>query len=241
MPTSDKLIKTSEMYLRIYGNGYPLLMLHGNHGSGKVFAYMVSALKKKYMLIIPDLPLHGEMKHHDLRFKTDPDMSVEYFFTIMDYLNIRRFDICGHSIGGMIALLMCIKNPKAVNSLILLDSYVKYNERPPGLLNFYYPGTNKKTLAEIQEALSYGEGYTWYSDFDVSEDINKVSCPVLELFGESNPSTDDIYINWISEKRKGMPPIWRCERIGRAGHFLMIDRPELVNELIINFLDDIHG
>ena len=239
MPQADAAIITEKIFARVYGTGYPLLLIHGNHGSGKVFSKITLKLSKKYQLVVPDLPGHGDGPPVNSIFDKNPESAVDYCFKVLDYLGIEEAYICGHSLGGMIALLMSLEQPDRIKALILLESYVDYNERPPVLLNFYFPKCNTMVCNEIDEALSDGPGLSWYKNFDIKSEINKITFPVLELFGESNPFTDAIYNNWLKEKRMDFPPLWKFLRIPGAGHFLQIEQPVLVENAITDFLDSL--
>lgn len=59
----------------------------------------------------------------------DFQLSVDYCFKLMNKLNIHAYHICGHSLGGMIALLMKLEHPKKIESIVLLDSFVDFKER----------------------------------------------------------------------------------------------------------------
>lgn len=224
------------IYARVYGTGYPFLLIHGNHGSGKVFSKMINKLRKHYQLVVPDLPGHGNGPPINTLFDEDPGLAVDYCFKVLDYLGIKEVYVSGHSLGGMIALLMSIAQPQRIKALILLDSYVKYNERPPELTNFFFPGDNETVRNEIEDALNNGPGLSWYKFFDIRSEIDKIRCPVLELFGESNPETTNLFYDWLNEKRMGFPHSWKILRIAGAGHFLQIEQPVVVENAIISFL-----
>ena len=48
------------MYCEIYGNGKPLLMIHGNGGSIKRFTNNIAYFSKKYKVIVADSRSQGK-------------------------------------------------------------------------------------------------------------------------------------------------------------------------------------
>ena len=63
----------------------------------------------------------------------------------------------------------------------------------------------------------------------------KVRCPTLGVWGENDPFL-------LEPQIAGSAPFvdapWRYERIGEAGHWLMLDQPDRLNRLLVEFLHD---
>ncbi|HKP29025.1 MAG TPA: alpha/beta hydrolase [Gemmatimonadales bacterium] len=61
----------------------------------------------------------------------------------------------------------------------------------------------------------------------------KVRCPTLGIWGENDPFL-------LEPQIEGSGPFvdapWRYERITEAGHWLMLDQPEMLNRLLLEFL-----
>lgn len=102
----------------INGTGEPILFLHGL-GNNKHLWDSQHELSSKYQLIIPDLRGHGE---NDI--KTDitlPNLAADVL-ELMDSLSIGSTNICGLSMGGLVALQMFKQAPKRVKALILTNT-----------------------------------------------------------------------------------------------------------------------
>lgn len=100
------------------GKGEPILFLHGL-GNNKYLWDAQHELSSKYQLIIPDLRGHGENE-----IKTDitlPNMAAD-ILELMDFLSIDSINICGLSMGGLVALEIFKQAPKRVESLILTNT-----------------------------------------------------------------------------------------------------------------------
>ena len=89
---------------------------------------------------------------------------------MLDSLNIKRFDLVGHSMGGMLATTFAVNYPKFVNKLILinpigLEDYGKYVEFKD--VNFFYKRELAKTLdkARNYQKNNYYDG-KWSSEYE---------------------------------------------------------------------------
>lgn len=237
LPEGYDVISGEDMFLRIWGEGDPLILLHGNHGSGYSFTHMIPTLRRSYQLIVPDMPGCGNGPAMTSEYAQNPILSVAYILEIIGFLQLERVMVCGHSLGGMTGLMLTAHHPALVNALVLLDSFVNFHERPEQLFRLNaFPGAAREVREEVADAADDGAEVQWYADFDMSNLIKNIVRPVLELQGESNPDTEMLFKNWCIEKRSGIPEHWRIKRIYRAGHFLHIEQPEQVLTQIIDFL-----
>ncbi|WP_375173961.1 alpha/beta fold hydrolase [Pseudooceanicola sp.] len=89
------------MAWRIWGEGEPLLLLHGGSGSWMHWARNIDALTERYRIIAPDLPGYGESDH----FQT---MSLEEYSGMIAH-GLRQIEtgpvrIAGFSFGSVIGL-----------------------------------------------------------------------------------------------------------------------------------------
>jgi pimeloyl-ACP methyl ester carboxylesterase len=61
----------------------------------------------------------------------------------------------------------------------------------------------------------------------------KVRCPTLAVWGENDPFL-------LEPQIEGSGPFvdapWRYEKIKGAGHWLMLDQPEVLNRFLLEFL-----
>ena len=105
------------------GRGYPpLLFLHGFFMDSRMFEKQISVLKEKYRVICIDIRGFGGSTDHRGPFSLY-DIAGD-LIKVADHLNIRKFVIAGMSMGGYIALRICLKYPGRVNGLILMGSQV---------------------------------------------------------------------------------------------------------------------
>ncbi len=104
------------------GKGRALVLLHGFPFSlemwfGNGYA---NALAKKFRVIAIDLPGHG--KSDCIGYVQKMELMADVVKDVMDSLNLRRYVIAGHSMGGYVALAFAEKYHENLRGLCLFHS-----------------------------------------------------------------------------------------------------------------------
>ena len=97
-----------------------IILLHGLLGSMDNWRSQGSRLAKQdpYRVITPDMRNHGQSPHlSGMRYK---DMA-EDVLALADHLEIERFDLLGHSMGGKVAMYLALNHADRLNKLIIVD------------------------------------------------------------------------------------------------------------------------
>ncbi len=115
------------MYYEIYGQGEPLVLLHGFTGSGKNWASIVDDFSGKYQVIVPDLRGHGQSTNPGNEF-THRQSALDVF-ALLDHLGIDDFKAMGISTGGMTLLHAATQQPERVSAMVLIGSTIYFPEQ----------------------------------------------------------------------------------------------------------------
>ncbi len=112
-------INGSKIYYEIAGTGEPLILIHGWSFDTRCWDGQFDIFSKKYRVLRYDLRGFGQ--------SALPDTGKAYSHTkdlvsLLEYLNIKKAHIIGHSFGGKIAFDFVLNNPDKVISLILPDA-----------------------------------------------------------------------------------------------------------------------
>lgn len=100
------------------GGGEPLLLIHGVGGSWRNFTPMISALAAHHDLIAIDLPGFGGSRPLPAGVEPTPARIAAEVAAFLDRIGIDRPFVCGHSLGGWIALeLAAMDRARAVVAL----------------------------------------------------------------------------------------------------------------------------
>jgi len=124
-PVSGKYfqIRNFSMYCEIYGQGEPLLLIHGNGGSISNMANQVPYFSRSYKVIAADSRSQGK--------STDPQDSLSYemmaddYAVLMDSLRLDSAYVIGWSDGGIIGLLLAIRHPEKVKKLAATGANIR--------------------------------------------------------------------------------------------------------------------
>jgi len=121
----------------------PLVLVHGFMGGSDQWA-LQAPLGERRRLICPDLPGFGR-NARAVPLKTIGDFA-DWVIAELSHLGIDRFDLIGHSMGGMVVQEMVRRIPDRVARLIL------YGTGPTGML----PGRFETIETSIQRARTDG-------------------------------------------------------------------------------------
>jgi pimeloyl-ACP methyl ester carboxylesterase len=108
-------IRGFKMYCEVYGEGTPLLMIHGNGGSISAFKKNIPYFSKKYKVIVVDSRAHG--KSTDSKDSLSFEMMADDFNALLDIMHIKKTYVIGWSDGGINALLLAMRHPDKVIKL----------------------------------------------------------------------------------------------------------------------------
>jgi pimeloyl-ACP methyl ester carboxylesterase len=108
-------IRGFKMYAEVYGQGQPLLIIHGNGGSINNFIYQIPFFSKKYKVIIADSRAQG--KSTDNGDSLSYEMMADDYAALLDAMKVDSADVIGWSDGGINALLLAIRHPEKVKKL----------------------------------------------------------------------------------------------------------------------------
>lgn len=106
------------LFSRIYGEGEPLLILHGLFGMGDNWITHAKKLGEHFEVHVIDQRNHGQSFHSE---DWNYDAMVD---DITNYIKVHQLidvNILGHSMGGKTAMFFSCLNPKLVKKLVIAD------------------------------------------------------------------------------------------------------------------------
>ncbi|HBB97143.1 MAG TPA: alpha/beta hydrolase [Blastocatellia bacterium] len=109
----------TRLHFVIEGAGRPVVLIHGNPGSGQDWTRVLTPLAAHHRAIAFDRPGHGlsqRPKHGD----TTVEVQARLLHDALKQLHIERPIVVGHSWGGALALVYAINYPGEVAGLVLV-------------------------------------------------------------------------------------------------------------------------
>ncbi len=125
--------KNTEIGFSDKGKGRAIVLLHGFLESSTIWAEYQNKLSKQYRVICIDLLGHGDSNCNG--YIHTMEQMAEYVKAVLNKLNLRRYIIIGHSMGGYAALAFAEMYPDNMkglglfNSTAMADSAEKKSER----------------------------------------------------------------------------------------------------------------
>ena len=104
------------IYVEDIGKGFPFVFVHGYLGSSKMWNFQKEFFSKHYRVIIPALPGFGES--HNVKSLDSINKMAREIIDLLDQKNIDKFNLIGHSMGGMIVQEITKLIGDRVNKLI---------------------------------------------------------------------------------------------------------------------------
>jgi len=105
-----------EIYVDDIGTGFPLVLVHGYLGSSEMWTLQKEYLSKHFRVIAPALPGFGES--HKVKSVDSINEMAKTIFQCLDKKKVNKFNLMGHSMGGMIVQEMVKISSDRINKLI---------------------------------------------------------------------------------------------------------------------------
>ena len=109
-------VNNVELYYEEYGTGNPIILLHGNQETHKIFDKLIEQLKKKHKVYAIDSRCHGKSENPT---EISYNLMCEDIIQFIKELKIEKPILYGFSDGGIIGLLIAIKEPDILSNLII--------------------------------------------------------------------------------------------------------------------------
>lgn len=126
-------INEAQIYYETYGEGTPLLLLHGGVGSIINFQECIPTLAEHFKVIAVDSPGHGRSSHLD---SLSYPLMADYISQFIDHLQLDSLYILGWSDGGIIGLYLAADRPDKVKKLLAIGVNTGTNGLSKDLLDW---------------------------------------------------------------------------------------------------------
>jgi len=181
-------IRGFKMYAEVYGEGQPLLIIHGNGGSINSFIYQIPYFSKKYKVIIADSRAQGNSadKGDSLTY----EMMADDYAALLDIMKIDSAYVIGWSDGGINGLLLSIRHPEKVKKLAITGANLVPDTTavPQEIWNSVLPSYNMLKSKKVRTEDENG-GYKLLrllveQPHIPLTDLQKIKCPTLVIGGD---------------------------------------------------------
>ncbi len=181
-------IRGFKMYAEVYGEGDPILIIHGNGGSISNFVYNIPYFSKKYKVIIADSRSQG--KSVDTGDSLTYEMMADDYSALLTAMNINSANVIGWSDGGINGLLLAIRHPEKVKKLavtganLVPDTNAVFKE----VWDIIEPSYKKMKAKANKTAAEKNEWkllrLLWEQPHIPTAALGKITCPTLVIGGD---------------------------------------------------------
>lgn len=193
-----------KMYYEIYGEGKPLVLIHGGGSTIETtFGRVIPMLAKHRQLIAVELQAHGRTSDRDSEVSFEQD--ADDVAALLKNLNILKADIFGFSNGGTTALQIAIRHPEIVDKLIAASALCKRNGVPSQFWGFMEQARLENMPEQLKEGYkkvaSDTSGLQVMHDKDAKrmvdfkdipdEKIKSIKAPALIIIGDKDVITPE--------------------------------------------------
>jgi pimeloyl-ACP methyl ester carboxylesterase len=228
---------------------HDVVFIHGAGETGILWRRTLEGLSGDRSAIALNLPGHPT---GEATCKTVRDYA-EAVHRLMLSVGLRRPAVCGHSMGGAIALTLALEHPEDVGALILVgtgaklgvlpeiteglrDEPVRLIERTITPMSFYEVSLAVGREARASLALSnpgiFLNDYLACSGFDARDRLPQIGHRALIICGENDRMTPPKWSHYLNANITRSTIFF----VRESGHMVPLEKPEICGRLIQDFL-----
>ncbi|HEY7397638.1 MAG TPA: alpha/beta fold hydrolase [Gaiellaceae bacterium] len=225
-----------------------VVLLHSAVGDSRQWARQVAALRERFDVVAPDLPGFG----------TEP-MPAQPYSPVDRVAPLLPASLVGNSFGGVIALRTALAKPGQVERLVLVGAALPDWEWSAEIRDYWAREAELFDGGDVAAAVDLNlefwiapehrdelrpqleRAFELQSTHEEPEllwpelaPLETLSVPTLVVVGDRDK--DDF--RRIAERLAATIPGARLEVIEGAGHVVGVDRPDELNRLLLEFLQD---
>jgi pimeloyl-ACP methyl ester carboxylesterase len=222
------------------GDGPPLVLLHPGGADSRAFEVIVPGLAGQSRVFRPDRRGHGRT----------PDVPGPLTYELMAQDTIAFLEqvvggpayLVGHSDGAPVALLTALARPDLVRRLVFVSGVFNHDGWAPGAIDLDEETTAFFIEYHGQVSPDGPDAFPALAAKLHRMQSQEPTLTVADLAGYPGPSLvmvgddeDEIPMEHTLALRQGLPRS-QLAVVPGAGHGLPVDKPELFNRLVVDFL-----
>jgi pimeloyl-ACP methyl ester carboxylesterase len=245
-----------KMYYEVYGQGKPIVLLHGSYMNIPLnWSHIIPLLAKDRKVIVAEMQGHGRTR--DIPREYSYESMADDVSGLLKHLKIDSADILGYSMGGGIAFQVAVRHPEQVRRLVILSGAYTHDGWWPDVEAMYPTITAdmfKGTPIQKQYD-SFGNDPARFPEFvkkvisidlkpyDWSKDVKNIKAPMFMAIGDADGIRYEHALELFRAKGGGKMgdiyglPQSRLAIIPGTTHIGMMQRTDWLIPMITDFLD----
>jgi len=227
-------IRGFRMYCETYGNGPPLLLIHGNNGSIGSFAHNIPYFAKKYRVIAADSRAQGRSTDNSdaLTF----EMMADDEAALLDALHAHSAYVIGWSDGGINGLLLAMRHPEKVIKLAVTGANLRPDASAfaPGVWQdaktAYDAGKDRPRKTDKEKNDWKLFLLDWNQPHIALAGLRSIRCPSLVICGDHDLISIDHTVKIFQNIPEGA--LWV---VPQSGHATLVEHADEFNRVVDDF------
>jgi pimeloyl-ACP methyl ester carboxylesterase len=232
-------------YYEIHGNGEPLVYLLGGFNSIEMIGQSLPVLAERHRVYVPERQGHGRTPDRDgpITFETMANDTMAF----LEAMGLSAPAMVGFSDGAMVAMHVALARPDLVGRLVLMGSAANQDGIPPAhreMMKHMTADTFPAMFRDMYGAISPDGPEHFPVFFDKAkpnffapgvtlERLGDVQSPTLVLIADD----DAVTVEHAAAMVRALPVGSQLAVVPGTSHGLPFEKPDLVNRLILDFLD----
>jgi pimeloyl-ACP methyl ester carboxylesterase len=231
------------IYYAIYGQGPPIILLHGGLANSDWWGNQIPALATHHTVIVMDSRGHGRSTRDSRPYSYD--LMADDVVALFDVLRLPKADVMGWSDGACIGIDLAIRHPDRVGKIVAfgaatVTSAMKddADKQPTNLSAIeraekqypIYSATPKEYQAFFDQiSKMWAEQPNW-----TDAQLKTITAPVLVLDGDHDEFINLEHAGYIATTIPGTGLMI----LPNTSHFAFLQDPGMFNYAILHFLGD---
>jgi pimeloyl-ACP methyl ester carboxylesterase len=214
------IVNNVNIYYEVYGNGDPIILLHGNNENIKIFDKLIDKLKDSHEVYAIDTRCHGKsQKVKEISY----DLIAADVIQFIKALNINNPILYGFSDGGIVGILIAIKEKHLLSKIIVSGA----NITPDGIEDKVYKFSKFCYTIFRDKKIKM----MLYEPNITKEELASIDIPVVILAGE-NDAIKSEHTEFIHKNIKDS----KLEIIKNENHGSYIIHSDKIYEIIKKYI-----
>ena len=215
-------VNGKKIYYESYGEGSPLIFLHGYSLSSKSWRPFVADFEKDYTVYLVDLTGHGQSDP----FKEDLSIAAvgEDVTALIDYLGLDKIKAIGFSFGGDVLYQVAMQKPDLIEAMITIgavgtwtvEDFPQYHEgfKIENKANFPWLESSHKSDDQIKGIMDQFKNYIVSIS---NEELQQIKPEVMIIMGDDDEGMD---FSEVARVKKNVPnsDVWILPDVSHSAH-----------------------
>jgi pimeloyl-ACP methyl ester carboxylesterase len=234
-------VNNIKMYYAIYGQGEPLIMLHGGLAHSDVWGNQIPAFATHFKVVVADSRGHGRSTRSAQPYSYA--LMASDVIALMDYLRIDKAALVGWSDGGIIGLDIAMNHTGRLTKLYAFGANynvagLREDVATNATFNRYIEEVGKdyerlSPTPKEYDAFVKQIGEMWATQPDYTpEQLAGITVPTMVADGEHDEGIERAHTDALAELIPGA----KLEILPGVSHFAFWQKPDEFNQSVLDFL-----